>query len=71
VSDLIDFGDVDAGFSETESDGVDGKVAGVLPAGEAFLFCRGDELAVDDESGGGIHALRNAVFPLFLSLIHI
>ena len=44
---------------------VDGKVAGVLFAAEAFLLGCGDQFAVDDQRRRGIHALRDSVFALF------
>ena len=65
VGDLINVVDGDAGLSEAEVDGVDGKVAGVLLCGESFLFGGSDKLAIDDESCSRVHALGDAILALF------
>ena len=64
VRNLVNFVDGDAGLVEAEADGVDGKVAGVLFAAEALLLGRGNQFAVDDQRGRGVHALGDAVLAL-------
>ena len=61
MSDLVDFIDRDAGLGQTESDCVDGKIAGVLLAAEALLLRGNHQLPVHHKSRRRIHSLCNSI----------
>ena len=67
VRDFVDVADLDAGGIEAVLDRVDREIAGVLFAAEALFGGAGDDFAVDQQDGGRIVALRNAIFALFES----
>ena len=65
VSDFVDLSDGDAGFGQAKPDGMNGKSAGVLVAGEALFLGGGDQPAVKDQRGSAIHPLRDPIFAIF------
>ena len=52
--DVIDIAERESGVGKAPFHRLSGQTRPVLDAAEAFLFSGGDELAVFDESGGGV-----------------
>src|SRR5579863_10312716 len=61
ADDLVDLADFNCGFRQAIMNGIDRKFSSMLLAAETLLCCGGDYFSVNQESGSGVMALRDAV----------